>query len=163
MAIEYSLKVDKEISRTFLLRELELMAGYGKITAMELPNGIRISDFEQEFGLTILLMEAGDYPYNAYDTQFIKDEFVYANTLTFRFINNAYKDETFEVVLALVFKLMRNTNSNALFLSNNDNELCFFTKDGIYIENSSHVWDKGWFAEALKENKYIIFDGNYIF
>lgn len=162
MAIEYSLKIEKKLSEPLLVRELESM-GYKNIDVVELPKGIEISQFEKELGLTVYLTESSEYPYNAYDTQFLRNEFVYESTLSFRFINNSYNNKSYEFVLSLVFNLMKNNNSNALFLSNGDNELCFFTKSYIYLENSSHVWDKGYFAEILKGHRYCNFDGNYIF
>ncbi|MGG3510302.1 hypothetical protein ABES58_33130 [Paenibacillus lautus] len=57
---------------------------------------------------------------------------------------------------------MKNNNANALFLSNGDNEICFFSRGSVYIENSLHVWDAGCFAEILKGQRYSIFDGNHI-
>ncbi|SMF90175.1 hypothetical protein SAMN05661091_4921 [Paenibacillus uliginis N3/975] len=162
MAIEYSLKLEEKLSESGLLEQLKSM-GYTDNDVIELPKGIKMSQFRSTLGLNLYLTESGEYPYNAYETQFLRNEFVYESTLSFRFVNNLYNNETYEFVLSLVFNLMKNNNSNALFLSNGDNELCFFTKDCIYSENSSHVWDKGCFAEILKGYKYCNFDGNYIF
>ena len=122
-----------------------------------------MSQFKNRLGLILHLTDSGRYPYNACEAQFLKNEFAYESILSFRFVSNLYNNEAYEFMLSLVFNLMKNNNSNALFLSNGDNELCFFTKDCVYLENSSHIWDKGCFAEILKELKYCIFDGNYIF
>lgn len=162
MAIEYSLKVEKKISEDLLMQELESM-GYANIQIVRITKGIEINQFKKKFGLNLYLTESSDYPYNAVDTQFLRNEFVYETTLSFRFINNIYNNESYEFMLSLVFNLLRNNNSNALFSSNGDNELCFFAKKDIYLENSSYVWDNGCFAEVLKGRSYYYYDGNFIF
>lgn len=161
MAIEYSLKTEQKISEPCLIQELESM-GYKNIDAADIPKGIRISQFEESLGLTLYLTESGEYPYNAYDTPFLSSEFVYQSTLSIRFINNLYNNKSIKFMLSLVFNLMKNNNSNALFLSNGDNELSFFTKGHVYLDNSSNVWDNDYFAEVLKGNKYSYYDGNFI-
>ncbi|MDL1162938.1 hypothetical protein PAEVO_52780 [Paenibacillus sp. GM2FR] len=161
MAIEYSLRIGKMMPESLLIQELESM-GYKNIDVVELSRGIEIRSFEETLGLTLYLTESGAYPYNAYDTQFLQNEFVYESALSFRFINNLHSNKSFEFMLALVFNLMKNHSADALFLSNGDNELCFFSKGSVYLENSSHVWDTGCFAEILKGHRYSIFDGNHI-
>ncbi|WNS43307.1 SitI3 family protein [Paenibacillus sp. MMS20-IR301] len=163
MAIEYSLKVEKKISEELLIQELESI-GYANIQIVRLTKGIEINQFEKTFGLNLCLTDSSDYPYNAMDTQFLRNEFVYETTLSFRFINNIYNNESYKFMLSLVFNLLRNHNLNALLLSNGDNELCFFAKENIYLENSSYIWDNGCFAEVLKgRSYYYYYDGNYIF
>jgi hypothetical protein len=161
VAIEYSLKTEQKISESCLLQELVSM-GYTDIDAIDFPKGIRISQFEKSLGLTVYLTESGEYPYNAYDTQFLRSEFVYESTLSIRFINNLYNDESIKFVLSLVFNLMKNNNLNALFLSNGDNELSFFTKGHVYLDNSSHVWDNGCFTEILKGHRYSYYEGSFL-
>ncbi|PZT52302.1 hypothetical protein DN757_28095 [Paenibacillus silvae] len=161
LAIEYSLKTEQRISESCLLQELESM-GYKNIDAIGFPKGIRISQFEESLGLSVYLTESGEYPYNAYDTQFLSNEFLYESTLSIRFINNVYNNESIKFVLSLVFNLMKNNDSNALFLSNGDNELSFFTKGYVILDNSSHVWDSGCYTEILKGFRYSYYDGNFI-
>ncbi|ANY65701.1 hypothetical protein BBD42_03905 [Paenibacillus sp. BIHB 4019] len=107
-------------------------------------------------------MESGEYPYNAYDTQFLKKEFVYESVLNFRFINNEYNNKTYEFVLLLVFNLMKKNHSNALFLSNGDNELCFFTKERIYLEDNN-FWLNYISLGIFDGREYCNFNGNYIY
>lgn len=161
MAIEYSLKTEQKISESCLLQELDSM-GYKNIDVMDVPKGIKISQFEKSLGLSVYLTKSSEYPYNAYDTQFLSSEFVYESTLSIRFINNLYNNESFKFALSLVFNLMKKNNSNALFLSNGDNELSFFTNGHVYLDYSSHVWDNGYFTEILKGYRYSYFDGNFI-
>lgn len=161
MAIEYSLKTEQKISESCLLQELASM-GYKNIDIIDIPKRIKISQFEKSLGLSVYLTESGEYPYNAYDTQFLRSEFVFESTLSIRFINNLYNNESFKFALSLVFNLMKNNNSNALFLSNGDNELFFFTNGHVYLDNSSHVWDNGYFTEILKGYRYSYFNGKFI-
>ncbi|PYE41859.1 hypothetical protein HUB98_07210 [Paenibacillus barcinonensis] len=92
MAIEYSLKTEQKISGSYLLQELKSM-GYKNIDAIGFTKGIRINQFEESLGLSVYLTESGEYPYNAYDTQFLSNEFLYESTLSIRFINNVYNNE----------------------------------------------------------------------
>lgn len=150
MAIGYAALIkNKRLTEEVLLKKLESM-GYICATIERLPKGIAI-DLNEELGFSIYLINAGSYPYNSWITDFNQDEYIFNQTLEFRFLKDfSGWEKRYKVMLALVFDLMLDLREEALLLSNGDTELCMFKENGkIYLKNKSEIWNRKFFKDII--------------
>lgn len=154
MAIGYSVLIkDKKLTEKILIKKLETM-GYMCDFIEKLPKGIAIN-LNERLGVSIYLINARSYPFNSWCTSFYKEEYIFQQILEFRFIKdfNDWK-KRYKGMLSIVFDLMLDLQEEALFISNEDNELCMFKEDGkIYLKNKSKIWDKNFFKDIIIDKK----------
>lgn len=150
MAVNYSVKIkSKKLNEEILIKAFEDVGFKSKNIEM-LPKGICI-DFFEELGFCVYLTDAGNYPYNSWITIFDKEEFVYERTLEFRF-DKTYEclEKRYSIMLAVVFELMLNIGEKAIFISNDDKELCLFKGNGeILLNNQDEIWNHIYFKEII--------------
>lgn len=150
MAINYTVKMKtKKLNEQILIRAFEDL-GF-KVENIEiLSKGICI-DFFKELGFYVYLTDAGDFPYNSWKTIFYKEVFVFERTLEFR-LNKEYEDleKRYSVMLTLVFGLILYMREEAIFISNDDRELCLFKENGeILLNNQDEIWNRRYFKDII--------------
>lgn len=107
--------------------------------------------FFEELGFYVYLTDAGNYPYNSWITIFYEKEFVFERTLQFRF-DKEYEDleKRYSIMLSIVFELMLNIREEAIFISNDDRELCLFKENGgILLNNQDGIWNRSCFKDII--------------
>ena len=150
MAINYSVKMQsKKLNDKILIKAFEDVGFKSKNIEM-LPKGICM-DFCEELSFYVYLTDAGDHPYNSWITIFDKEGFVFERTLGFRF-DKAYGclEKRYSIMLTVVFGSMLDIREKAIFISNDDKELCLFKGNGeILLNNQDEIWDYTYFKEII--------------
>lgn len=157
MAIEYTLLLkDKKLSEEILLKKIQLM-GYSCNCVERLPNGgIAVLLYEQ-IGFAVFLFDSNGYPYNGWDSDFLKREFICERKLTFRW-DKFYPDIElqYEVMLKIIFELMDELNEEALLLGSGSEEMCAFREDeATLLNNESGIWDRKYFKDIIADRTFI--------
>ena len=150
MAINYTVKMkNKKLNEQILIKTFEDL-GFKIENIERLSKGICI-DFFEELGFYVYLTDASNYPYNSWKTMFSEEEFVYERTLQFRF-DKEYEDlgKRYSVMLSVVFGLLINLKEEAIFISNDDKELCLFKENGkIILNNEDEIWNRNYFKDVI--------------
>ena len=158
MAIGYTLIMkDKKLTEAVLVKQIEEL-GYMSNNIEQLAKGIAI-DLNDEVGFSAYLFDSRNYPYNAWETIFLEDDFIYERVLEFR-LNKGYSniEKRYLVILNIIFNLAEELKENAILISNGDTELCFFKEDStIILNNESEIWNKKYFKDIIsnKNTQYI--------
>ena len=107
-------------------------------------------DFFEELGFYVYLADAGNYPYNSWITKF-GEEFAFERTLEFRFDKEyKYLEKRYSIMLAIVFGLMLSLGEEAIFISNDDKELCLFKENGeVLLNNEDGIWNQNYFKDII--------------
>lgn len=158
MAIEYTLLMkDKKLSDDILLKKIQSM-GYSCNCVEQLKRGgVAISLYEQT-GFAVFLYDSDSYPFNGWDSYFLKREFIWKRSLSFRW-DKTYSDveQQYKIMLKIIFELMEELNEEAVLLGSGSEELCVFREDeAILLNNESGIW--GW-----KHFKDIIADRDFVY
>jgi len=156
--MEYTLLLkERKLSKDYLVRKIESL-GFSCSKVEQLAKGICIN-IDKEIGFSVYLLDAGDYPYNLWETTFLTGDFSVERTLEFRMSKEYLEPERrYNVMLNIVFDLAIELNEEAILVSNGDTELCFFRKDmPILLNNVSGIWDRECFKNiAINRNvRYI--------
>ena len=150
MAIEYTLLLkDKKISEENLVKRIESF-GYVCNRREQLTKGVWF-DLNEEIGFSVFLVDSANYPYNSWEIDFLKDDFIYEQFLKFRF-SKEYLDfeKRYEVMLKIIFDLENELNVDAILVRNGDTELCFFRENKtILLNNESGVWNMDCFKDVI--------------
>lgn len=150
MAIGYTLIMkDKKLTEAVLVKQIEEL-GYMSNNIEQLAKGIAI-DLNDEVGFSAYLFDSRNYPYNAWETIFLEDDFIYERVLEFR-LNKGYSniEKRYLVILNIIFNLAEELKENAILISNGDTELCFFKEDStIILNNESEIWNKKYFKDII--------------
>lgn len=151
MAIGYSLKIKgSRLDDNILISKFADM-NYTYTNITNLPKGVSI-DFYRELGFTVSLTDAGNYPYNSWETGFQKEDFVFRKSLEFRF-DKEYDDlvKRYNIMLKIIFDMVSELHEEAILISNGDTELCLFKETGeILLNNKSEIWNCNCFKDAIK-------------
>lgn len=159
MAIGYSVIMEnKKLTEKILIGKFEEL-GLLCNNIENLDKGINI-DFNAELGFSVYLIDAGEFPYNSWETIFYETDFAFEKILGFRF-DDDYIDleKRYKIMLTIVFNLMLELKENAIFISNGDTELCLFKQDSkIYINTKTGIWDRSFFRDIIigKDIEYFI-------
>lgn len=155
MAIYYSVKVKtKKLDSKILIKAFEDLGFRSKNTEI-LPNGICM-DFFEELGFDVYLTDAGNYPYNSWETIFGDKEFVFERTLQFRF-DKEYEDweKRYSIMLTIIFGLLSGIRDEAILINSGGTELCFWKENGdIILNNQEGIWNHNCFKDIIR-NKNI--------
>ena len=143
MAIDFSLMLEKKVlDRNMLCKELKNVGFMDVIKCPSQESVFRCESCYNSLGFAVSLLEANEYPYNAFDTAFFEYEFVFEQVLRINFNKEFDSLISYENAMKIVFGLMRNTNTKALLDMCMCRELCFFNGDGrLYINKSSKIWE----------------------
>ena len=151
MAIGYSLKIKgSRLDENILVSKFVDM-NYTLTNTTNSDKGVSI-DFYKELGFVVSLTEAGNYPYNSWETGFQKEDFVFKKSLEFRF-DKEYDNlsKRYNVMLKIIFDLMSELHEEAILISNGDTELCLFKETGkILLNNRSKIWNRDYFKNVIK-------------
>lgn len=154
MSINYTVKMkSQKLDEQTLIKAFEDL-GYRYENIDTLPKGTCIDLFET-LGFCVYLTDVSNYPYNSWDTIFYEDEFVFERVLEFRF-DKEYSDleKRYSIMLEVVFGLLKNMREEAIFISNDDRELCLFKEDGeILLNNQSGIWNRSSFKDIILNKK----------
>lgn len=150
MAIEYTLLLkDKKLSKDNLIKKIESL-GFSCSKIEQLAKGICIN-MNEEIGFSVYLFDAGNYPYNLWETTFFAGDFILERTLEFRMVKEYLEfEKRYNVMLKILFDLTAELNEEAILVSNGDTELCFFRKDKpILLNNASGIWSRDCFKNIV--------------
>lgn len=150
MASNYSVKMkSKKLNEKILIKAFRDL-GFNSKNLEALPHGIGI-DFFEELGFYVYLTDAGNYPYNSWITIFEEGEFVFERTLEVCFDKFCeYWEKRYSIMLTIVFDLMLNISEEAIFISNDDKEICLFKGNGeILLNNQDGIWDRICFKDII--------------
>ncbi|NBH36563.1 hypothetical protein D3Z58_24430 [Clostridiaceae bacterium] len=152
MAINYSVKMkSKKLDEKVLIKAFEKFGLRSKNIEI-LSEGICM-DFFEELGFYVYLTDGSNYPYNSWITKF-GEEFVFERTLEFRF-NKEYKylEKRYSIMVAIVFELMLSLGEEAIFINNDDKELCLFKENGeVLLNNEDGIWNQNYFKDIILNN-----------
>lgn len=148
MAISYTVKIKgKKLKEQIVTKAFEDL-GFKSENIETLPKGVCI-DFFSELGFYVYLTDASNFPYNSWITNFYEEEFIFDRTLQFRF-DKEYKDieQRYAVMLSVVFGLISNLGEEAIFISNDDTEICLFKENGEILLNKENEF---WYSRIKSE------------
>lgn len=151
VAIEYTLLLkDKKISKEILIKKVESL-GFSCSKIGQSAKGICI-DMNDEIGFSIFLTDAGNYPYNSWETTFLKGDFIIQRTLEFRMAKEYLEiEKRYDVMLKILFDLSMELNEEAILVGNGDTELCFFRGNKpILLNNESGIWNRDPFKNIIQ-------------
>lgn len=150
MAIEYTLLLkDKKLSKEILVKKIESL-GFSCSKMEQLSKGICIN-LNEEIGFSIFLLDAGNYPYNSWETIFLAEDFILERTLKFRMVKEYLKfEKRYNVMLKILFDLTAELNEEAILVSSEETELCFFRENKlILLNNESGIWSRDCFKDII--------------
>jgi len=156
MAIEYTVMIQKNIiNEKFILDKFDEL-GYQYEKKEMLENGTNIISFQKNLGFIVYLSKEKKYPRNIWDTIFQKDEYKFAQTISFRIEKNFSDFELlYTTIFNTIFKIIDEFSINLLLIGNGGNELLFFSKEaGLLLNNKIEMWNKPIFENLLKEKNY---------
>ena len=142
MAIEYTLLCkDKRLSKEVLVRKIESL-GFQCSKIELLDKGICIH-LNEQIGFWVFLLDAGNYPYNSWETIFSSEDFTFERILKFRMVKDySYFEERYNVLLRMVFDLTAELNEEALLVNSSGTEMCFFREnEPILFNNEARIWN----------------------
>ncbi len=149
MAINYTLLTQsKELTSEMLMHQLRNI-GMMCDEPIILEKGIEINQFQNTIGLTIYLIDSGNPPYDAYDFDLLSKEFKYLKSLSFR-LNKDFEDSEIQwkAMITIVFSLMNQVTTNAIFAFETDILYCLFTeKHELFINSQTGIKEKPYFQE----------------
>lgn len=140
MAIEYTLLLkEKKLTEEILVNKIESL-GFSCSKIEQLTKGICIN-LIKEIGFSVFLIDAGNYPYNSWETTFFLGDFLFERALKFRMaMEYVSLEKRYNAMLRILFELTFELSEEAIFVSNEDTEVCFFRKDkSILINNESGI------------------------
>ncbi len=147
MAVDYTLLIQSnELTNEMLLHQLKEM-GLTCDKPVFLEKGVEINQFQNIIGLTIFLIDSGNPPYDAYDFDFLNKEFKYEKSLIFH-LNKDFEDfhTRWKTMVTIVFSLMNQIKTNAIFAFETDVPYCLFTKNHeLYINTQTDIWNNPYF------------------
>lgn len=150
VAIEYTLLLkDKKLTKEVLIKKIESL-GYLCNKTEQFPKGIGVN-LNEEIGFSVFLIDAGNFPYNSWETTFSEEDFILERTLQFRMDKEYAKfEERYNIMLKILFELAIELNEEAILVSNGDAELCFFRKNkSILLNNESGIWSRNCFRDII--------------
>ncbi|MBR1701689.1 MAG: hypothetical protein IJ716_07000 [Lachnospiraceae bacterium] len=150
MAIEYTLLLkDKRLSKDVLIKKIESLS-FSCSKVEQLAKGICIN-LNEEIGFSAFLLDAGNYPYNLWETTFFAGDFIFERTLNFRMVMEYLNfEKRYNVMLRILFDLATELNEDAILVSNWDTELCLFRKNkSIVLNNETGVWSNDCFKNII--------------
>ena len=150
MAIEYTLLLkNKKLSKEILVKKIESL-GLSCSKIEQLAKGICIN-MNEEIGFSVFLFDAGNYPYNSWESTFIAGDFILERTLEFRMDKEYLEfEKRYNVMLKILFDLTTELNEEAILVSNGDTELCFFIENKpILINNECGIWSRDCFRDII--------------
>lgn len=154
MAIEYTLLCkDRKLSKEILVKKIESM-GFSCSKTEQGVEGICI-DLSEEIGFYVFLLDAGKYPYNAWETTFFAGVFTFERTLQFR-MDKGYFDfeKRYGVMLRILFDLTAELNEEAILVWCGGEEMCFFREDKpALLNNESGIWSRDCFKDVIAERE----------
>lgn len=100
---------------------------------------------------SVFLCDAGNYPYNSWETTFFAGDFILERTLTFRMVKEYLKfEKRYNVMLKILFDLTAELNEEAILVSNGETEMCFFRENKpILLNNESGIWSRDCFKDII--------------
>ncbi len=150
MAIEYMLLCkDKKLSKEVLVKKIESM-GLLCSKIEQLARGICIN-LNKEIGFSIFLFDAGNYPYNSWETTFFAGNFIFERTITFRMVKE-YLDfkKRYNIMLKILFDLTAELKEEAILVNTGGTEVCFFRENKpILLNNESGIWSRNYFKDII--------------
>lgn len=157
MAIEYTLLLkDKKLSEDILLKKIQSM-GYSCTDMEQLPRGGLAVFLYEQTGFAVFLSDSGSYPFNGWDIEFLKREFIWERRLSFRW-DKFYTDieQQYKVMLKIIFELMDELNEEAVLLGGGGEELCVFREDeATLLNNESGIWGQKYFKDIVADRKFV--------
>ena len=128
MATDCSLKCEEVVLTKKTLIEKLTKINIICDEVIQLDKGLKIEETVNKVGFSIALIDTSASPFG-YDSEFLANDFKYNQSLNFRIDNDWDSIEAIIRILVLVFEIIDSTESNLLFLLN-DNE-CVYRIDGI--------------------------------
>ena len=150
MAIEYTLLLkSKKLSEDNLVKKIESL-GISCSKIEYLTKGICIN-MNEEIGFSVYLFDAGNYPYNSWETTFFTGDFIFERTLEFRMVKEYLEfKKRYNIMLKILFDLATNLKEEAILVSNGDTELCFFREDKpVLLNNTWGIWSRDCFKDII--------------
>ncbi len=150
MAIEYTLLCkDKKLSKEVLVKKIESM-GLLCSKMEKLAKGICIN-LNDEIGFSVFLSDAGNDPYNSWETTFFAGNFIFERTLNFRMAKEYLNfKKRYNIMLKILFDLTAELKEEAILVSNWDTEVCFFRENKpILLNNESGIWSRDCFKDII--------------
>jgi hypothetical protein len=119
---------------------------------IRLKKGIKIDETFSKYGFSISLIDTSDDPFG-YESKFLSSDFEYNQSLNFRLDNEWDSIEATKNILMVVFEIIDSTDSNLLFL-HNDNE-CLYKIDGILrINNEEGFWHREEYRTLIQNQNF---------
>lgn len=150
MAIDYLLIIQgNELTNERFMNELQRL-GLNCNAVSRLKRGIEINQFRSVFGVTIYLTDPSPAPNDAIEFEFLRKEFKYGRCLTFEFVKNFQNaDIQWKFMINIVFLLMNQLKTNAVFSFGFDTLYCFFSRaHELFINNKSGLRDNQYFIDS---------------
>ncbi|MEK4074950.1 SitI3 family protein [Paenibacillus amylolyticus] len=152
MATDCSLKCEEVVLTKETLIEKLTKINIICDEVIQLDKGLKIEETVNKVGFSIALIDTSASPFG-YDSEFLANDFKYNQSLNFRIDNDWDSIEAIIRILVLVFEIIDSTESNLLFLLN-DNE-CVYRIDGILrINNEDGFWDRVEYRRFIETREY---------
>lgn len=152
MAIEYTLLCkDRKLSIEILVKKIESLGL--SCSKIEHQAKGRCIDLSEEIGFYLFLFDAGNYPYNSWETTFLTEDFTFERTLQFR-MDKGYFDieKRYGVMLRILFDLTEELNEEAILVWCGGEEMCFFREDKpVLLNNESGIWSRACFQDVIAD------------